>query len=258
MTDLEKQMAEALRGLLNDTQHASHDDCDDGPCPVREAREALAKLDAQAAEQAAGGGEAVNGTTTGEINGRHDRIRPAVHGRVALGGYTPGALADLLFASDDVMSLNAKLDLTMDQLVPLAQAVLSAISIHPAKAAPSDPQPKGAAHNGSDKEPRDPDSYPYLDARGDDRGQGLDSYWKWGYSAGWNDHKKHATNAPAPAESPAAPVQPVGELDAFEAWFSQFRHGWKTERDVARDAWQAALSTRPELNDEAPPLKANK
>lgn len=57
MTDLEKQMAEALRGLLNDTQHARHDDCHDGPCPVREARDALAKFDAPAAEQAAGGGE---------------------------------------------------------------------------------------------------------------------------------------------------------------------------------------------------------
>ena len=59
MTDLEKQMAEALRGLLNDTQHASHADCHDGPCPVREARQLLALYDAQAAEQAAGGGEAV-------------------------------------------------------------------------------------------------------------------------------------------------------------------------------------------------------
>ena len=130
MTALEKQMAEALRRIADprNTHFA-------GDAQVV-AREALALFDAQAAEQAAGGGEAVNGTTTGEINGRHYGIRPAVHGRVALGGYTPGALADLLFASDDVMSLNAKLDLTMDQLVPLAQAVLSAISIHLAPAAP--------------------------------------------------------------------------------------------------------------------------
>lgn len=47
-------------------------------------------------------------------------------------------------------------------------------------------------HNGNDKEPRDPESFAYLDARGDDEGQGLDSYWKWGFAAGWNDHKKHA------------------------------------------------------------------
>ena len=150
----------------------------------RTARDALAKFDAQAAEQAAGGGEAVpychiyeydsplglhralypkqwNGslpnrtvpvyahpapaapvqpvgereafgeTTTGETNGRHDGLRRDLHGGLALGGYTLGALADLLFASDDVMSLNAELDLTMDQLVQLAQAVLSTLSARP-------------------------------------------------------------------------------------------------------------------------------
>jgi hypothetical protein len=47
-------------------------------------------------------------------------------------------------------------------------------------------------HNGNDTEPRDPESFAYLDGRGDDEGQGLDSYWKWGFAAGWNDHKKHA------------------------------------------------------------------
>jgi hypothetical protein len=37
------------------------------------------------------------------------------------------------------------------------------------------------------------------------------------------------------------------ERAAFEAWFDGFRHGWKTERDVALAAWQAraALSSRP-------------
>lgn len=33
----------ALVNLLNDTQHAEHPDCDDGPCPVREARAAIQK-----------------------------------------------------------------------------------------------------------------------------------------------------------------------------------------------------------------------
>lgn len=132
MTDLLKQMAEALRHIEN----AATDPRIQRYEIRAAATEALAKFDAQAAEQAAGGGEAVSNTTTGEINGRHDGIRPAVHGRVVLGGCAPGALADLLFASDDVMSLNAKLGLTMDQLVPLAQAVLSAISIHPTPAAP--------------------------------------------------------------------------------------------------------------------------
>lgn len=36
-------LVEALKGLLDDTQHVSHVDCDEGPCPVRDAREALAK-----------------------------------------------------------------------------------------------------------------------------------------------------------------------------------------------------------------------
>jgi len=30
-----------LRNLLDDTQHEAHLDCEDGPCPVREAREFL-------------------------------------------------------------------------------------------------------------------------------------------------------------------------------------------------------------------------
>ncbi len=38
----------------------------------------------------------------------------------------------------------------------------------------------------------------------------------------------------------------------FEAWFDAFRHGWKSERDVAWAAWQAraALST-PAVQGEA-------
>lgn len=64
---------------------------------------------------------------TGDTNGRRDGLRSAVHGRVAVGGYTPGALADLLWASPDVMSLNAELGLSMDQLAQLTQAVLTAV-----------------------------------------------------------------------------------------------------------------------------------
>ncbi len=36
-------LREALKNLLDDTQHAEHPDCEDGPCPVREARTALEK-----------------------------------------------------------------------------------------------------------------------------------------------------------------------------------------------------------------------
>ena len=35
------RLREALKNLLQDTQHAEHEDCEDGPCPVREARAAL-------------------------------------------------------------------------------------------------------------------------------------------------------------------------------------------------------------------------
>ena len=84
--------------------------------------------------------------------------------------------------------------------------------------------------------------------------QGPDGYATWQEAATAERVRRvQAEKAPAKfdaqAAEQAAPVQQVGELDAFEAWFSQFRHGWKTERDVARDAWQAALSTRPELSD---------
>lgn len=39
---------EALKNLLEDTQHKEHADCDSGPCPVREARAALAKAGGKA------------------------------------------------------------------------------------------------------------------------------------------------------------------------------------------------------------------
>lgn len=63
---------------------------------------------------------------SGGSNGRHDGLRSTLHGCVSVGSYTPGALADLLFASNEVMALNAQLGLTMDQIVPFAQAVLAA------------------------------------------------------------------------------------------------------------------------------------
>lgn len=43
----------------------------------------------------------------------------------------------------------------------------------------------------NDHEPRDEERIQYLEQRGDDEGQGLDPYWKWGHAAGWNDHKRH-------------------------------------------------------------------
>ena len=39
-----KRGADALARLLDDTQHAEHPDCEDGYCPVKDARSALAAL----------------------------------------------------------------------------------------------------------------------------------------------------------------------------------------------------------------------
>jgi hypothetical protein len=39
-----RQAAEALQHLLDDTQHKTHPDCEEGPCPVREARVVAAAL----------------------------------------------------------------------------------------------------------------------------------------------------------------------------------------------------------------------
>lgn len=78
---------------------------------------------------------------TGDTNERrHDGLRPALHGIVALGGCTSGALADLLWASPNVMGLNAELGLTMDQLVRLARTVLTAAQA-PAAGEPATQQP---------------------------------------------------------------------------------------------------------------------
>lgn len=55
----------------------------------------------------------------------------------------------------------------------------------------------------NDNEARDPARNEYLRRRGDDEGQGLCDYWKWGHAAGWNDHKRHAAEAaPAPEAPP--------------------------------------------------------
>lgn len=46
-----EKLREALRNLLNDTQHRAHAGCEAGPCPVREAREVLAAIDAAREKQ---------------------------------------------------------------------------------------------------------------------------------------------------------------------------------------------------------------
>jgi len=48
----------------------------------------------------------------------------------------------------------------------------------------------GGAHP-SDKTPFDPACQAALDEQGDDRGRGLDPYWKWGFRAGWQAGRAH-------------------------------------------------------------------
>jgi hypothetical protein len=47
----------------------------------------------------------------------------------------------------------------------------------------------------NDKTPPSADCQKALDARGDDRGQGLCSYWKWGFRSGWHARQVGAPDA---------------------------------------------------------------
>lgn len=68
----------------------------------------------------------------GVSDGRCDGLRPVLHGSVAVGGdpyrHVAGgeisSLTDRLWDSEEVMSLNAELGLTLDQLVRLGRAIL--------------------------------------------------------------------------------------------------------------------------------------
>ncbi len=95
---------------------------------------------------------------------------------------------------------------TIDQMRAYARAALAAqpaVIYSPLETSPH--AEKDGKHQ-NDHEPKDPARWPYLVERGDDEGQGLSAYWKWGHAAGWNDHKRHV--APQP---PAQPPQ-AGEL----------------------------------------------
>lgn len=98
----------------------------------RPCAEAMHAQQAAPSEQPAQDGRAAFESDKGETNGRNDGLRSALHGRVSLGDRAYGALVDGLFASDDVMSLNAELGLTMDQLVRLVQATHAALASQPA------------------------------------------------------------------------------------------------------------------------------
>jgi len=81
---------------------------------------------------------------------------------------------------------------------------------------------KGGRHP-NDNERSDPDRSKYLDERGDDEGQGLCHYWKWGHAAGWNDHKRHVAATPASQPTEAEPGTFDRLLQEFEDAVNEYR-----------------------------------
>jgi hypothetical protein len=67
----------------------------------------------------------------------------------------------------------------------------------------------------NDKTTADEDCCKRLDEMGDDRGQGLDAYWKWGFHTGWREAKMFYA-APVAQALPAA-----AEKDALDRWYLQ-------------------------------------
>ena len=55
-----------------------------------------------------------------------------------------------------------------------------------------------------------------------------------------------AHDAEQAQEAQQAAGQEQDERAAFDVWFLGFRHGWKSEKEVASDAWRAALAQRRE------------
>lgn len=118
-----------------------------------------------------------------------------------------------------------------------------------------------------DDEPRTDACIAALNARGDDRGQGLDGYWKWGFAAGFNaaiaaPAQEHATQLAGQGQEPSPPVAVTGpvewpatcdglEQEAWEAWarvqrFDMSEHPmhylFLNERtDAARQGWKGGI-----------------
>ena len=143
---------------------------------------------------------------------------------------------------------------------------LSTASTAPAAAIPADVA-KPDQHNGNDTEPRDLDREQYLDARGDGRGQGLDSYWKWGHAAGWNDHKALASTTPQPTVSAdvakLVEALTIGREAAYEvaqtyhasmAGYRQYEHD-RLDADVKKIDDAIASTTQAEASVDVVPLK---
>ena len=93
----------------------------------------------------------------------------------------------------------------------------------------------------NDNEPVDPERWYWLSRRGDDAGQGLDPYWKWGHSAGWNDHKKHATPPAAAAPDAELLQQKFNEGRQFEHERLAAIHAQKTAAPLAQPLTEARI-----------------
>jgi hypothetical protein len=88
----------------------------------------------------------------------------------------------------------------------------------------------------NDNEPYDPDQRQYLVERGDDEGQGLSTYWKWGHSAGWNDHKRHLAARP-----PVAPPAPAARREP--GWNGPMVNDAAAQAEpVAADQWAQSIA----------------
>jgi hypothetical protein len=106
-----------------------------------------------------------------------------------------------------------------EHVAPMVEYVPIAVNSHD----------EAGGRHANDKTPEDDECQKALDARGDDRGQGLDPYWKWGYRAGWHDHKRLATPSSTEASAQAAP-------DAVRDVLAERRRqveaeGWTPEHD---------------------------
>lgn len=114
----------------------------------------------------------------------------------------------------------------------------------------------------NDDEPCDPECRKALDDRGDDRGQGLDGYWKWGFRAGWNA----ALSAAAPAATPPnaeravpagwklVPVEPTQEMvnAGRLGWAFGIPHAWSEMLAAAPIAPTPPEQPEPSDNGEGP------
>ncbi len=97
----------------------------------------------------------------------------------------------------------------------------------------------------NDHEPKDPARWPYLVERGDNEGQGLSAYWKWGHAAGWNDHKRHVAPQPPQDAKDAERIKKLaiayGNARAAEAYEDEPAY-FKSKREAVQESLVALFA----------------